>query len=81
MCLDWATRLPYKPAIGRMVASGVLGVWTHVLIDGTQHADMRIFWPNTAFCLASYTRPYIETIAWNLPVSCFSSALSRFMPT
>jgi hypothetical protein len=55
-----AFRLPYRPTIGRMVVSGVLGVWLHVLIDGTQHADMRIFWPNTTFCLATYTRPYVD---------------------
>ena len=52
-------RLAYEPTIGKMVVSGVLGVWLHVLIDGTQHADMRILWPNTTFSLTEFTQPYV----------------------
>jgi membrane-bound metal-dependent hydrolase YbcI (DUF457 family) len=54
-----AYHLSYEPVLGRMVVSGVLGVWLHVLIDGAQHPDMRILWPNRTF---SYTRlawPYV----------------------
>jgi membrane-bound metal-dependent hydrolase YbcI (DUF457 family) len=39
-------RLPYKPRLWKMLASGLLGVWFHVLIDGIYHIDVRIFWPN-----------------------------------
>jgi hypothetical protein len=46
-------RLDYRPTLGKMVVSGTLGVWIHVLIDGTQHPDVRAFWPLSDF---SYTR-------------------------
>jgi hypothetical protein len=52
-------RLAYEPTIGKMVVSGVLGVWTHVMIDSLEHDDMRILWPNTRFCLADHI-PYIS---------------------
>ena len=54
-----AFRLTYRPTIGKMAVSGVLGVWAHVLIDSLQHDDMRIFWPNTRFCVADHI-PYIS---------------------
>ena len=54
-----AFRLPYQPTIGKMVISGVLGVWTHVLIDGMQHADMKILWPNTTFSLVAFGERYL----------------------
>ncbi len=38
--------VPYKPNILKMAVSGVLGVWLHVLIDGTYHPDVQVFWPN-----------------------------------
>jgi hypothetical protein len=39
-------RLPYKPTAFKMVFSGLLGVWFHVLIDGAYHWDVQMFWPN-----------------------------------
>ncbi|MHC4174479.1 MAG: hypothetical protein ACYTBX_10475 [Planctomycetota bacterium] len=39
-------RIPYKGDLRKMVISGVLGVWLHVLIDATYHSDVKIFWPN-----------------------------------
>lgn len=39
-------RLPYETSFLKMVISGVLGVWLHVLIDGVYHWDVRIFWPS-----------------------------------
>ncbi len=53
-----AFRLAYEPTIGKMIVSGVLGAWTHVLIDSLQHNDMRIFWPFTGSRVASHI-PYI----------------------
>jgi membrane-bound metal-dependent hydrolase YbcI (DUF457 family) len=41
-------RLPYKPRLWKMVVSGVLGVWFHVLIDSIYHFDVRLFWPHRA---------------------------------
>ena len=44
-------RIPYKSDLRKMVVSGVLGVWLHVLIDGAYHSDIRIFWPNETISL------------------------------
>lgn len=41
-------RLPYQTGFWKMVVSGVLGVWLHVIIDAIYHPDVRIFWPNRA---------------------------------
>jgi membrane-bound metal-dependent hydrolase YbcI (DUF457 family) len=41
-------RLPYKPRLWKMLISGILGVWFHVLIDSIYHVDVRIFWPARA---------------------------------
>jgi membrane-bound metal-dependent hydrolase YbcI (DUF457 family) len=39
-------RIPYRPGFWKMVISGVLGVWLHVVIDGAYHPDVRVFWPS-----------------------------------
>ncbi len=41
-------RIPYKTNFRKMLVSGVLGVWLHVLIDGIYHWDVRVFWPSNA---------------------------------
>ncbi|MBW7988874.1 MAG: hypothetical protein FVQ84_02475 [Planctomycetes bacterium] len=41
--------IPYKPHFLKMVISGIIGVWLHVLIDGFCHIDLRIFWPSKEF--------------------------------
>lgn len=38
--------IPYKTNFFKMVISGILGVWLHVLIDGAYHPDVQVFWPN-----------------------------------
>lgn len=40
-----ALYIPYKTSLRKMVISGVLGVWLHVIIDGLYHYDVKIFWP------------------------------------
>ena len=45
-------RLSYETSFWKMVISGILGVWLHVLFDGLCHNDLRIFWPNTDWKLA-----------------------------
>jgi len=37
--------LPYKTGLFKMLVSGVLGVWLHVLIDAVYHFDVRPLWP------------------------------------
>jgi membrane-bound metal-dependent hydrolase YbcI (DUF457 family) len=54
-----AYHLPYQPRIGRMVLSGILGAWAHVLVDGTQHADMKLFWPVSTYSLVRVSRPWV----------------------
>jgi len=39
-------RIAYDTSFWKMVISGVLGVWLHVIIDATYHRDVRIFWPS-----------------------------------
>lgn len=51
LCLPMLTRLmkwvkiPYQTNAFKMVISGILGVWFHVLLDGIYHPDVRPFWP------------------------------------
>jgi membrane-bound metal-dependent hydrolase YbcI (DUF457 family) len=40
--------IPYQTGLLKMLISGVLGVWLHVLIDGIYHWDIRVFWPSHA---------------------------------
>ena len=39
-------RVPYRTNLRKMLVSGILGVWLHVLIDGLYHYDVKIFWPH-----------------------------------
>ena len=53
-------RLPYQTSLRKMIISGILGVWLHVLIDGFYHSDVNVFWPNTTISLWQITAPYIS---------------------
>jgi len=59
-------RIPYRTSLLKMLISGILGVWLHVLIDGIYHFDVRILWPNKAVYLRRMTgyidQQKIETI-------------------
>jgi len=39
-------RVPYKTSLLKMIISGILGVWLHVIIDSIYHWDVCLFWPN-----------------------------------
>jgi membrane-bound metal-dependent hydrolase YbcI (DUF457 family) len=44
----WVMKLlhiPYQPSLLKMVISGILGVWLHVLLDSIYHWDVNAFWP------------------------------------
>jgi len=41
-------KLPYETDLGKMIVSGFLGVWCHVIIDAIYHSDVNIFWPSNA---------------------------------
>ncbi|MHC4395708.1 MAG: metal-dependent hydrolase [Planctomycetota bacterium] len=38
--------IPYQTSFRKMLISGILGVWAHVLIDAIYHYDVRLFWPS-----------------------------------
>jgi len=38
-------RLPYAPTFAKMVLSGVIGAWLHVLLDATLYPEMHPFFP------------------------------------
>ena len=44
-------RIPYRTGLLKMLISGMLGVWLHVLIDGVYHYDVRLFWPSKSIYL------------------------------
>ncbi len=39
--------LPYDTNLGKMLISGILGVWFHVLLDAPLYSDIRPFYPST----------------------------------
>jgi membrane-bound metal-dependent hydrolase YbcI (DUF457 family) len=41
-------RLEYKPTLVKMIISGILGAWVHVLVDSFYHYDVQPFWPSKA---------------------------------
>jgi membrane-bound metal-dependent hydrolase YbcI (DUF457 family) len=51
--------LRYKPGFFKMVISGILGVWLHVLIDAAYHFDVRPFWPFSKMSLHYMIRRYL----------------------
>jgi hypothetical protein len=68
--------IPYKTSLIKMVISGILGIWLHVVIDGAYHTDVRIFWPSKKMWLwemihERVTRGQIETICMFLFIAAF----------
>jgi membrane-bound metal-dependent hydrolase YbcI (DUF457 family) len=41
-------RIPYQTNFRKMVISGILGVWLHVVIDAIYHLDVPLLWPSKA---------------------------------
>jgi membrane-bound metal-dependent hydrolase YbcI (DUF457 family) len=40
--------ISYKTGFWKMLVSGVLGAWFHVVVDAVYHWDVRMFWPSNA---------------------------------
>ncbi|MDD5327860.1 MAG: hypothetical protein PHY02_08625 [Phycisphaerae bacterium] len=56
--------IPYRTGFWKMVVSGVLGVWLHVVIDALYHWDVLIFWP-------SKVRPLWRLMSqWQVKIWC-----------
>ena len=65
-------RIPYQGSFIKMIVSGVLGVWFHVVVDAIYHRDVRIFWPSNAKPLYGLVnKPQVKIIC----VACFFAAL------
>ena len=58
-------RIPYQTGLLKMIISGVLGVWLHVVIDAIYHWDVRLFWPSSSRerpLYALVSKQQVETI-------------------
>ncbi len=65
-------RIPYQTGFWKMVVSGVLGVWLHVIIDGIYHYDVMVFWPSRARPLwRLLNQRQVEAVC----IACFFAAL------
>ena len=51
-------QLPYKTSLLKMLLSGILGVWFHIIIDSTLYRDIRPLWPSHANPLFRIIRPF-----------------------
>jgi len=38
--------LPYKTSLPKMIVSGILGIWLHIIIDAPYNWDINLFWPS-----------------------------------
>jgi hypothetical protein len=70
------SHIPYETSLRKMVISGVLGVWLHVLIDGIYHSDVRVFWPHKSIWIQQtmkqhITRGQIEAICLLFLIAAF----------
>ena len=68
--------IPYKTGLRKMIISGILGIWLHVLIDGAYHSDVRMFWPVSRMDLwqmlhEQTTKGQIETICMLFFIAAF----------
>jgi membrane-bound metal-dependent hydrolase YbcI (DUF457 family) len=66
-------RLQYDTSLLKMLISGVLGVWLHIVLDAFYHWDVQMFWPRRitplygliskqqveAICLACFVLAFI----------------------
>ncbi|MBI5695853.1 MAG: hypothetical protein HZC51_08980 [Nitrospirae bacterium] len=53
--------LPYRPSIGGMILSGVLGIWFHILLDSPLYEDIQPLYPlayNPIYGLVSNSSVY-----------------------
>jgi membrane-bound metal-dependent hydrolase YbcI (DUF457 family) len=51
--------LSYQPTLPKMMISGMLGIWLHIIIDSIYHNDMKPFFPITSnpfYGIAGYSK-------------------------
>jgi membrane-bound metal-dependent hydrolase YbcI (DUF457 family) len=71
-------RIPYKADLRKMVVSGILGVWLHVLIDATYHSDVKIFWPHKTISLWRVCRRHVS--AKQIEAICAAFFIAAVVP-
>lgn len=70
--------LPYETSLVKMVISGILGAWVHVVVDGFYRTGVGIFWPleiENPLCL--YGRSDVERLC----IVLLAAALMLFIIT
>jgi membrane-bound metal-dependent hydrolase YbcI (DUF457 family) len=68
--------LPYETSFWKLVLSGILGVWLHVLIDGAYHSEVRVLWPFRATHLWLAIRRHLDKgLIEDICVSFFLAAI------
>jgi hypothetical protein len=64
-------QIPYKTSISKMIFSGILGAWIHILTDGLYRSDVPLFWPTRlANRLNLFSRRKVDLLC----VLCFLAA-------
>jgi membrane-bound metal-dependent hydrolase YbcI (DUF457 family) len=51
-------RLPYNQTLGKMLISGVLGAWLHILFDAPLYTDIKRFYPLSV-------NPFLDIVSVN----------------
>jgi len=73
-----AIRIPYQTSLWKMIISGILGVWLHVLIDAVYHWDVNIFWPSGVKPLFNLvSKAQVE----NICIALFLAAVAVYLIT
>lgn len=63
-------RLPYTTGLKKMLISGALGAWLHVLLDGLYRANVVLFWPSRIYNpLCRFDKTDVETACWIMLVA------------
>jgi membrane-bound metal-dependent hydrolase YbcI (DUF457 family) len=74
-------RIPYQTSAKKMIISGILGIWFHVLLDGIYHYDVMPFWPvkrNYLFNLLSHNQiEWICIVCLGIFILLYALSLKR----
>ena len=73
-------RIPYQTTLLKMIVSGILGVWLHVVIDAIYHWDVHLFWPlntNKRPLYGLLTRQHVEALC----IAFFIAAVILWLAT
>ena len=64
-------KIPYKTSMSKMIFSGILGAWVHILPDALYRSTSRLFWPfKLTNPLSRFSKRDVELLC----VLCFAAA-------